>query len=169
MSRVRRAGRALALLALCASSGVARAQADKLPEHIATIHQPMTVGEKGPEGPGADFLVERGRASEFFLLGESHGNVETPRLTSWLMQRLAPAGYSVLAVETGPVRRTSDEAPRRRGAGAGRVPVVPRALAVHHRFLLLARGSQRCCWTPARRAGMCGGSTRSSSDRAATC
>ncbi|HEU4457052.1 MAG TPA: hypothetical protein VFR81_28545 [Longimicrobium sp.] len=53
------------------------------------------------EGPGARVLLEAGRASQFFLVGEEHGIAEVPRLTGALFRELAPAGYGHLAVETG--------------------------------------------------------------------
>ena len=53
-------------------------------------------------GPAWDLLVERGRAAQFFLLGEDHGIAENPRLAAALYAALAPAGYEKLAVEISP-------------------------------------------------------------------
>ncbi|HPF39777.1 MAG TPA: hypothetical protein P5081_17715 [Phycisphaerae bacterium] len=53
-------------------------------------------------GPGADWLLQRARTSEFTIVGESHGNQETCRFTSWLLRELKGAGYSAYVTETGP-------------------------------------------------------------------
>ncbi|HEX2203093.1 MAG TPA: hypothetical protein VHG91_07335, partial [Longimicrobium sp.] len=53
------------------------------------------------QGEGARLLLEAGRASQFFLVGEEHGVAQVPRLTSALYRALAPDGYGYLAVETG--------------------------------------------------------------------
>ena len=52
-------------------------------------------------GDGARLLLEAGRASQFFLVGEEHGVAQVPQLTAALFRALAPAGYRYLAVETG--------------------------------------------------------------------
>ena len=88
------------LLAAMAATG---ASAQTLEERIAATLHPVQHGAQGPSGPGVTFLIEQAAAADFFLLGESHGNVETPRLTEWLIGQLGPRGYSVLAVETGPL------------------------------------------------------------------
>lgn len=53
-------------------------------------------------GPGADFLLEEGRAAQFFLMGEEHGVAEIPEISAALFRDLAPAGYRHLAIEIGP-------------------------------------------------------------------
>ncbi len=53
-------------------------------------------------GPGFEFLVREGAASEFFLVGESHNKTEIPRLTQELALALRGAGYGAFAVEIGP-------------------------------------------------------------------
>jgi hypothetical protein len=50
-------------------------------------------------GPAWDWLVDQGRASLFFLLGEEHGIAENPRLAAQLFAALVPSGYSKVAVE----------------------------------------------------------------------
>lgn len=49
-------------------------------------------------GPAWDWLVERGREAQFFLLGEQHGVAEIPKLSA----ALVPAGYAKLAIEVSP-------------------------------------------------------------------
>ena len=53
------------------------------------------------EGPGARVLLDAGRESQFFLIGEEHGVAQVPQLAAGLFRGLAPAGYRYLAVETG--------------------------------------------------------------------
>lgn len=53
------------------------------------------------EGPGAQVLLDAGRESQFFLIGEEHGIAQVPQLAAGLFRGLAPAGYRYLAVETG--------------------------------------------------------------------
>jgi hypothetical protein len=55
------------------------------------------------QGPGVDFLVQQGKESQFFLIGEDHGIAELPLVTGALFQRLWEFGYEHLAVETGPL------------------------------------------------------------------
>ena len=53
-------------------------------------------------GPGADWLVARGRESDHFLLGERHGTAEIPQVAASLYERLAASGYGPVALEIGP-------------------------------------------------------------------
>jgi hypothetical protein len=76
---------------------------DRLTELIAASHRPMASADEGFTGPGAALLLDAAEQSIFFLVGESHGNIETPALTSRLLQSIRPFGYSALAVEIGPL------------------------------------------------------------------
>jgi hypothetical protein len=80
-------------------SGAAVAQDDSLAELVARHSHPMTAELAGP---GGELLVEAAAGAHFVLVGESHGNRETPRLTSALLSKLQPAGYGALAVEVSP-------------------------------------------------------------------
>jgi hypothetical protein len=53
-------------------------------------------------GPGADWLVARGRESDHFLLGERHGTTDIPKAAATLYERLAESGYGPVALEIGP-------------------------------------------------------------------
>lgn len=53
-------------------------------------------------GPGADWLVEQGRAADHFLMGERHGTTAIPTLAATLYERLADDGYGPVALEIGP-------------------------------------------------------------------
>ncbi|MGK7294517.1 MAG: hypothetical protein ACNS61_01660 [Candidatus Wenzhouxiangella sp. M2_3B_020] len=70
-----------------------------LEDHV----QPFRLVEGRLQGQGANQLVAEGRRASFFALGESHLNEETPALTEALLEALKPAGYSALAIETGPM------------------------------------------------------------------
>lgn len=77
--------------------------ADPLDSLIAQNAHRLQWTSDGPSGPGWEMLVAEGRAAELFLIGESHGNRETPRLTVALAKALRPAGYSAFGIEVGPV------------------------------------------------------------------
>ncbi|MDX1503099.1 MAG: hypothetical protein R3325_12135 [Thermoanaerobaculia bacterium] len=79
------------------------AAADPLDALIEQNTHRLEWRDDGPSGPGWERIVSEGRAAEFFLIGESHGNRETPRLTVALAKALRPAGYSALGVEVGPI------------------------------------------------------------------
>ena len=53
-------------------------------------------------GPGWELLLEEGRKSRFFLVGEEHGVAETPAVVRELFRALQPAGYHHLAIEISP-------------------------------------------------------------------
>lgn len=90
-------------LLLVAIAGRAGAQESRVVELLREHRRPMDVGVNKLEGSGATFLLDAAAGASFFLLGESHGNRETPRLTQALLGPLRSRGYSVLAVETGPI------------------------------------------------------------------
>jgi hypothetical protein len=53
-------------------------------------------------GNGNDFLKKEAKNSQFFMIGELHGNKETPKFTSAILKLLKPEGYNNFAVEIGP-------------------------------------------------------------------
>ncbi|WP_438425428.1 hypothetical protein [Aquimarina macrocephali] len=53
-------------------------------------------------GNGKDFLQREAENSQFFMIGELHGNKETPEFTSAILNLLKPKGYNNFAVEIGP-------------------------------------------------------------------
>lgn len=53
-------------------------------------------------GPGWDRLIEEGKKSRFFLVGEEHGVAEIPAVVRELFRTLRPAGYQHLAIEISP-------------------------------------------------------------------
>ena len=93
----------LSLSPVLAQQAPAPESSDRLTGLIVGSHRPLTRTPEGFAGPGAEFLIGAAEQSRFVLLGESHGNVETPELTTWLARAVREAGYSVLAVEVGPI------------------------------------------------------------------
>lgn len=53
-------------------------------------------------GPGYDLMLEEGRTSQFFCIGEEHGIAENPKLAAQLFGALTGAGYSKVCVEISP-------------------------------------------------------------------
>jgi hypothetical protein len=73
-------------------------------------------------GPAWDRLVEAGRNSQFFLIGEEHGIAENPMLAAQLFEALVPAGYSKMGIEVSPPMAAElDEAARGGLAGVRRL------------------------------------------------
>lgn len=58
-------------------------------------------------GPGARVLLDGGRESQFFLIGEEHGVAQVPQFAAALFRELGPAGYRYFAIETGDVLATA--------------------------------------------------------------
>lgn len=54
-------------------------------------------------GPGAGVLRDAMASAHFVMLGEDHGTREIPRFADALFASLAPRGFHIIAVETGPV------------------------------------------------------------------
>jgi len=103
------------LLFFCASGWAADAVDRRIDAAITDHALPMALGENGLSGAGAERLISQGERAAFFALGESHLNNETPALTKALLTELKPAGYDVLAIETGPLIAEHAEALLRSG------------------------------------------------------
>jgi len=91
---------------LIVTSGAACAQGDpqeRLRDALASQLMVFDLTEDRFEGEGATFLVEAAAESESLLIGEKHGTRETSLFTSAMLDALRPHGYSVYAIETGPV------------------------------------------------------------------
>ncbi|MDO9471844.1 MAG: hypothetical protein Q7J28_02225 [Caulobacter sp.] len=73
--------------------------AERLAARAAEHRWPVTFANGRASGPGVDRLIEEGKASEFFLLGEEHGLAEVPALVSTL---LPAAGFVRLGLEVSP-------------------------------------------------------------------
>lgn len=88
--------------------------------------RPLALNGGQLKGPGGDFLIESASEAEFLVIGESHGNAETPQLTAALLPSLVPHGYDVLALELGPITTELLSEDARRGG-------EPALRAVHQR------------------------------------
>jgi hypothetical protein len=53
-------------------------------------------------GAAWEMMLQEGRGSHFFCIGEEHGIAENPRLAAQLFSALAPSGYSKACVEISP-------------------------------------------------------------------
>ncbi len=102
---MQRALRLLLAAALLAPVTAAAQQAAPDSALVAALRQnrhTLSAGADGRlEGAGARVLLDAGRESQFFLIGEEHGIAQVPQLAAGLFRGLAPAGYRYLAVETG--------------------------------------------------------------------
>ena len=64
-------------------------------------------------GPGWDALLQAGRESQFFCIGEEHGIAENPKLAAQLFTALVPSGYVHACVEiSAPLAADLDTAAR---------------------------------------------------------
>ena len=91
------------VLSAAALAAAAPASAEKLDELLTANRHAMVFAEGALSGEGARFLKEEADRAEMFLVGESHGNRETPDLTRALLPDLHEAGYRAFAIETGPI------------------------------------------------------------------
>lgn len=64
---------------------------------------PLELTAEGLTGPGLEKIVGAATAARFVLVGEPHYTRETAELVRFLGEALAPAGFTVFAVETGPI------------------------------------------------------------------
>jgi len=79
-------------------------------------------------GPAWDTLLEAGRASQFFLIGEEHGIAENPKLAAQLFSALRPSGYEHVCVEISPPMASELDRAARGGIGGVRAMFAdPRA------------------------------------------
>jgi len=61
-------------------------------------------------GPGAAPLLQASRQAQYVLLGEDHGVAEIAQFSSAYFNALAPAGFTTLVTENGPVAASALEA-----------------------------------------------------------
>lgn len=102
MTRALRPLLAAALLVPAAAAAQQPAADSALLAALRQNRHTLSAGSDGRlQGPGARVLLDAGRASQFFLIGEEHGIAQVPQLAAGLFRGLAPAGYRHLAVETG--------------------------------------------------------------------
>lgn len=63
----------------------------------------ITLDQGTLSGPGAAPLLQASRQAQYVLLGEDHGVAEIARFSSAYFNALAPAGFTTLVTENGPV------------------------------------------------------------------
>jgi hypothetical protein len=114
-----------AALLLCAS--VLHADDAPLVAALKAHRTTLALRDGKLTGAGAQQLIDEGKRSEFFLIGEDHGFAETPRLAAALFAALQPFGYRHIAAEVGPRTTTLLEATARRGG----LPALETLLAAH--------------------------------------
>jgi hypothetical protein len=76
--------------------------ADRINAVALQNRQKLTFDGAHFSGPAWDTLLEAGRTSQFFLLGEEHGIAENPKLAAQLFTALRPSGYEHVCVEISP-------------------------------------------------------------------
>lgn len=91
------------LLVLSGSGDLQAQDRDRLDELLDRNTHWMSAVDDAYAGAGADWLLSEAEAAEFLVVGERHGTRETPKLMSWLLRELAPAGFEAYGVEIGPV------------------------------------------------------------------
>jgi hypothetical protein len=91
----------------------------RLAEAAAANRQRLAFDGRTFSGTAWQTLVAKGRAAQFFLVGEEHGIAENPKLAAQLFTALAPAGYSRVAIEiSAPMAAAFDRTLSEGGAGA---------------------------------------------------
>ncbi len=86
---------------------------ERLAARAAQSRYAVTFKDGTFSGPGWDLMLEQGRKSRFFLVGEEHGIAEVPAVVRELFRTLEPAGYRHLALEISPpMAKALDETAR---------------------------------------------------------
>ena len=111
------------LLAPCAFGQAqtqnAQSASDRLLAALQQNRLALTMSDKGPSGPGWNFLVQEARTARFTLIGEEHGVAETAQLSAALFAALREAGYSRMAIELSPAMAQDVETAARRNGYQG--------------------------------------------------
>lgn len=86
-----------------ASDASATARAESFLETLLNNRYPLSILNGRLAGQGADVLKSAIAQSRFVLLGENHGNAQTPEFFGAVCDAAAPMDFHTLAVEEGPV------------------------------------------------------------------
>lgn len=70
---------------------------------IANRH-PVRIVDGRLEERGGRLLVDAGKASRYFLVGEEHGVAQMPQIVQALLRELRPEGYDTFAIEVSPLQ-----------------------------------------------------------------
>jgi hypothetical protein len=95
--------------------------AENLAAKAAQNRYPVALKDGALSGRGWEMLLEEGRKSRFFLVGEEHGIAEVPLVVRELFRALQPAGYSHLALEISPPMAQALDATVRGEDGVGKL------------------------------------------------
>jgi hypothetical protein len=121
------------LLLLLLSVGISRAQPSDsaavraaFDSTVAANTYTATIADGQFAGPGADWLVARGREADHFLMGERHGTAEIPTVAATLYERLAEHGYGPVALEIGPFAADATNRALARGGYAALETLITR-------------------------------------------
>jgi hypothetical protein len=85
-----------------ASTGSGSAEPDAFMNTLLQHRYPLAVRDGELALPGADVLRTAIAQSRFVLLGETHGNPQTPEFWGAVCNAAAPLGFRTLAIEEGP-------------------------------------------------------------------
>ena len=110
--------RAFALRTNTAQSQNPDSAQTRLREALQKNRLPLTMTDS-PAGRGWDWLVQQARDSQFTLIGEEHGVVETAQFSAALFNALRDSGYRRIAVELSPIVAQDIEASARRNGLQG--------------------------------------------------
>ena len=92
------------ICATVAGASPAHAQDTTLTRLLVANRHPMRLVGGRLEERGGRMLIEAGKASRFFLVGEEHGVAETPQIVQALLGELRPEGYETFAIEVSPLQ-----------------------------------------------------------------
>ena len=78
-------------------------------EKLTASRLAISVDKGTLSGPGAAHLLQASRQAQYVLLGEDHGVAEIAQFSSAYFNALAPAGFTTLVTENGPVAASALE------------------------------------------------------------
>jgi hypothetical protein len=88
---------------------------NELIAHIRANSQTVHLRGGALEGPGAERILQQGRAAQFVVLAEEHYVREIPEITTALLRQLQPAGFNYLAIESATAQAQLASQPPLRG------------------------------------------------------
>ncbi|WP_254519253.1 hypothetical protein [Aquimarina sp. Aq78] len=103
MKKIKKSTVFLILLLVCFTSRKSSAQNDSSIDSIIQLNKyTFKIVNNEIIGSGKNYIKKEAKSSQFFMIGELHGNKETPQFTSAILNLLKPEGYNNFAVEIGP-------------------------------------------------------------------
>lgn len=89
----------LAFAGVIAGTAQLPAQDTALTRLLIANRHPVRITAGRLEDRGGRMLIDAGKASRYFLVGEEHGVAQTPQLVQALLNELRPEGYETFAIE----------------------------------------------------------------------